>query len=712
MRIVCLAALIWLGSGVIRAQETSKREKIGLALSGGGAKGFAHIGVLKVLEEAGLSIDYIAGTSMGSITGALYSIGYTADELDSLVNTTDWDDLFNDNVGRRYMPMEEKLEDGRFIGSVFFKNGKVQLPSGLVAGQKVSNFISRLTWGVHHINLFRELPIPFVCVATDIETGAAVVIDRGYLPEALRASMAIPTVFTPVQYDGQLLVDGLLARNFPAEDVKALGADVVIGVDVGSELRTKNNINSLLDIMDQSLSFQIVTSNKQQQGYCDVLIQPDLNGYTAADFDKARAIIDSGEAAARRQWPRLKAIAESLTGHATQRAIAKTAVDSIFIYRVKVEGLKFASKRMLRTQLGITAPAWVTAASLEQAINRVYASNFFERVAYQLVPSEQGTLLVIKAVEANTDLLRFSFRYNSEFDAAILLNLTLRNRLMRGSVFRTDIQLGTEFQAVASYTVITDIPPRIGMRISTDYLQSPLRFYQPAGNFSEIDYRQWGGDVLVGSIFSNVFLATVGIRKQIANLEKNDLDVVLPGSKNFHAVVGQLLIDTYDKTVFPTSGFQTQNIGVWTGKKIYSSASFSSYQSAGMLFAPMTSKVSMIMGWRMARARGKDVPINLQNRLGGATIFLGLDPGERSGRYLRMYQFGFQYEIYPHRYVMLRGNVGNAANRWMGFTPKSSDVKGAGLTIGAETLLGPIEWTIMHGTEHNVLAYFNIGYHF
>ncbi|MBX7152151.1 patatin-like phospholipase family protein [bacterium] len=711
MRILSLLILIWLGFSGIEAQETG-REKIGLALSGGGAKGFAHIGVFKVLEEAGIPIDYIAGTSMGSIAGALYSIGYTAAELDSLVISTDWDDLFDDNVGRRYMPMEEKLEDGRFIGSVFFKNGKVQLPSGLVAGQKVSNFISKLTWGVHHISNFHELPIPFVCVATDIETGAAVTIDHGYLPEALRASMAIPTVFTPVQYEGRLLVDGLLTRNFPAEDVKALGSDIVIGVDVGSELRAKNSINSLLDVMDQSLSFQIVASNKQQQGYCDVLIQPNLNGYTAADFDKARAIIDSGEVAARRQWSRLKGIAESISRQIAQRSIAKTDVDSIFIYRVKVQGLKLASKRMLRTQLGITAPAWVTAASLEQAINRVYASNFFERVAYQLVPSEQGTMLVIKAVEATTDLLRFSFRYNSESDAAILLNMTLRNRLMRGSVFRADVQLGTEFQTVASYTVITDIPPRIGLRISTDYFESPLRFYQPAGNFSEIDYRQWGGDVLVGSIFSNVFLATVGIRKQISVLEKNDLNVALPGSKNFHALVGQLLIDTYDKTVFPTNGIQTQNVAVWADKKIYSPASFSSYQSAGMIFAPMTSKVSMILGWRLSRTHGNDVPINMQNRLGGANIFLGLDPGERSGQYLRMYQFGFQYEFYPHRYLLLRGNVGNAANTWMGFTPKNNDVKGGGLTIGAETLLGPIEWTIMHSTEHSVLTYFNIGYHF
>jgi len=300
-------ALVGILAAHTPAQEMPPRPRVGLAFSGGGAKGFAHIGVLKVLEELGLPIDCITGTSMGSVIGGLYAIGYTTDSLTALARRKDWPQFFNDAATRRDLPMEEKLWDGRYFATFPIRKGNVQLPGGLVAGQKISALLSRLTWSVHHLTDFRELPIPFACVATDLETGEAVTLDHGFLPEAIRASIAIPTVFTPVKLNNRLLVDGGLTRNLPAVDVRQLGADIVIGVDVGAPLSSEEKLNSFFSIIDQISSFRAAEINTVQRQSCDILITPELTGLTAGSFDRADTLIKRGEMAARRLLPRLRA---------------------------------------------------------------------------------------------------------------------------------------------------------------------------------------------------------------------------------------------------------------------------------------------------------------------------------------------------------------------------------------------------------------------
>ncbi len=221
------------------AQEPSKRPKVGLVLSGGGAKGLAHIGVLRAMEKAGLTPDYITGTSMGSIVGGLYAIGYSADEIDSIVSTVDWDELLTNEIPLSDIAIEEKEYYGRYIAELPIEGVKVSLPKGLIEGQKLTELLTRLTRPAHGISDFSKFPIPFACVAANIETGLPEVLNKGFLPEAIRASMSIPTVFTPIEIDDKLLVDGGLVRNFPVQEVLDMGADIVIGVFVSSDLESK-----------------------------------------------------------------------------------------------------------------------------------------------------------------------------------------------------------------------------------------------------------------------------------------------------------------------------------------------------------------------------------------------------------------------------------------------------------------------------------------
>ena len=303
--VVLLAAL---GESALAQQtegsaEQKSRPKIGLALSGGGARGSAHIGVLKVLEENNIPIDYIAGTSMGSIVGGLYSIGMSPDEILEGIESIDWDDVFHDFPAREERSFRRKRDDDLYLVKAkpgIDKDG-LKLPEGVVQGQKINMALSRFTQPVQNIKNFDNFAIPFRAVASDIVTGDAVVLDSGNLAAAIRASMSVPAAFAPITIDGRQLVDGGIANNLPIDVVRAMGADIVIAVDISTPLLTEDELGSALKITIQltgiltrrNAEAQIATLTEE-----DVLLIPDLGDITSADFDRAAEAIPTGVAAA------------------------------------------------------------------------------------------------------------------------------------------------------------------------------------------------------------------------------------------------------------------------------------------------------------------------------------------------------------------------------------------------------------------------------
>ena len=295
------AVLLLLISCSALSANSMERPKIGLVLSGGGALGFAHIGTLKMLDSLQIPIDYIAGTSMGGILGALYAIGYDGLELEKLVQQTDWIDLFTDHPSRGKLPYFEKKMADRFQLVFSMEGFHPSPPSGLIFGQKVTLLFSSLTFPYEHIHSFDRLPIPCRCVAVDLVTGNEVVLDRGSLARAMRSTMAIPTIFSPVEWGDSLLVDGGIMNNLPVDVVRAMGADIVIAVDVGNRLHPKEQINSALKVLDQSINMLGIQKWRENSKQADVLIRPDLEGLTMGDFveDKIAQIIHDGKTAAR-----------------------------------------------------------------------------------------------------------------------------------------------------------------------------------------------------------------------------------------------------------------------------------------------------------------------------------------------------------------------------------------------------------------------------
>ena len=286
-----LFLLPFLGLGQDTAQEDLK---VGLVLSGGGAKGLAHIGALKVIEEAGIRIDYIGGTSMGAFVGGLYASGYSAQQLDSIFNVLDFDTLIQDEVPRSTKTFYEKEDGERYALTLPFDDFKVSFPSGLSKGQNVYNLLSKLTTHVSDVEDFDQLPIPFFCVATNVETGQAKIFEEGYLPRVISASGAIPTLFSPIKIGDSIYVDGGVVNNYPVDEVRAMGADLIIGIDVQDSLRTREELKSAISLLGQVNNYRTIDAMKEKAGRTDLYMKPNIENYNVVSFDEGNQIILSG----------------------------------------------------------------------------------------------------------------------------------------------------------------------------------------------------------------------------------------------------------------------------------------------------------------------------------------------------------------------------------------------------------------------------------
>src|SRR5664280_2713829 len=311
--IICLFCLFFVFNPQnISAQEVRKRPKIGLVLSGGGAHGIAHIGVLKVMEEAGLRPDFITGVSMGSIIGGMYSLGYSADSLQKIFKKINWKLILSNKIPENKVIFLEKSHFSNSIISLPLSFRKVILPSGLINGQQVENILSFYAWPAADINDFSKLPIPFLCVGTDIITYKKILLKTGYLPDAIRASFSVPSIFTPLKIDTLLLLDGGLIRNFAASEARDMGADIIIGSYVGFNGYKADKLQSVSGIMEQIAMFRSLDDFEGEKKLVDVLIKPKTEGFSIFEFDNVDSLIQRGYKAALPFKARFRKLADSL----------------------------------------------------------------------------------------------------------------------------------------------------------------------------------------------------------------------------------------------------------------------------------------------------------------------------------------------------------------------------------------------------------------
>jgi len=432
---ICLVIVLLfncLGPGETSAQE---KPKIGLVLSGGGAKGLAHIGILKSLEEAGITPDFITGTSMGSIMGGLYAIGYTADEIKQIALEADWDQLLSNKSNLNEVVFEEKDYYNRYISELNIDGLKFELPRGLIEGQKLSNMLSNLTRPVHSLNDFSRLPIPYACVAADIETGLGVVLNSGSLARSMRASMAIPSIFTPVEIDEKLLVDGGLVRNFPVEENLEMGADFIIGVFVGNQLLRKDELKSPLSVLTQSAFIHSSFDTDVQKKLVNIYIEPDMEAYGAGSFTDAAAIIEIGEKYGQIFLEEFKCLRDSLENLGWKNSPVNKPVsrDSLYFTEIAIMNNKSVPESFILDRLSVEPESWITIDQLQDGIDNLYGTRYFTKILYEIHDIDKGKRLVIDVGEAPDGQLKGALQYDTETEISLLVNFTYRNLLFNNS---------------------------------------------------------------------------------------------------------------------------------------------------------------------------------------------------------------------------------------------------------------------------------------
>jgi len=699
--------------------------KIGLVLSGGGAKGLAHIGVLKVLEREGIKPDYIAGTSMGSIVGALYAIGYTASEIEQIVLSLNWEQVLSDEVLREDISIEEKDQDSKYIAEFPIVNWRVSLPRGFRVGQRISNVLAHYTWSVHNVSDFRKFPIPFACVATDIETGEAVTINKGYLPDALRASMAIPSIFSPMEIDGRMLVDGMLVRNFPVSDAKDMGANYIIGVDVGAPLYKKNELSSIFEILDQASSFKSAESTLKQQTQCNILIKPDLVGYNAASFEAADSLIVRGEKAANQHLDAIKQLAANTKKRMIRENVSEKR--EIDIDTIDIEGLNEVSKYIILGKLDIKKFGKIEIKTIEKGIARIYGSQFFKRVNYKIEERGGKNILVIRVVEQSSNFFKVGINYDSDLKSAILLNLTFRNILGDGSRLLTDLKLSENPAFKIHYSIHTKFKPNIGFSSKFWVQNFDAAYYNADGGLvSKFNFWHYNLSAELHSSMSNQLSLLSGlegeslsIKPQIAAIDTISYDI------SFFNAYFRILYDSYDRGVFPRKGskfyFETKYyINADYEKPNHWNRNFWRFQISYTKIAAVSEHLSFINTWNAGHIQGENVHWGALFFLGGSSSFesniIAFEGNNFMGADSRCFVstcVGIQVEPWTDRFFTLKTNIAK-----LGSTPDEVLVfddfmYGFGVSFGVKSIIGPLVVNVSQGNRHNELIMnVNIGYRF
>ncbi len=694
---------------------------IGLVLSGGGAKGLAHVGVLKVLEREGIHIDYIGGTSMGGLVGGLYAAGYTPSQLEEICLELPWTKLLADEKERRDLPLQEKLNYDRFIISLPMVGFIPGLPKGLKEGQLVVNVLNKLTWAVNDIHDFEDLPTPFFCVATDLATGDTVLIKNGDLPMALRATMSIPSIFAPTEINGRMVIDGGIVNNFPIDIMLAQGLDYVIGVDVGAPLYKADEIKSVINILDQISSYHQQERYRDNLELTDLYIKPDITGLTAMSFDDVGGVIKRGEDAAMLQIDKIRKLAAEIKKQNQKpRKFHLNMSDTIFISKVEVEGLEKVGLKMVDGRLGINIPGVNSISNINAAIDRLYSSNFFEFINYKLIKSHDGYILKIMVIENPNSLFNVGLRYDTDLGASLLLNVELINKLFAGSRLDFSLKVGQNPRGGIRYLV--DRGQNIGFGGDVHYNSSYIKIYSTDFNTVEATYYMsfTSLDLLLFSNYSNNATFMLGGSMEFMNISTkvSPIPISYSGTPYFN-LFAEYILDSYNNRYYPTKGsvfkFRPTMVTQYNSKSVfYVNTEVASVVNFNKRLSLLPSAF-LGVSWGgldntgyfyMLGGGGSNDFYNMQG-------FIGLPFSGSFSNNLLYGRLDLRYQFFKKHYVILKANLALESNFFEELLVNSTFTYGGGIAYSLNSLVGPVELGLNISNRHYTPSIFvNIGFYF
>lgn len=745
MKYSLIILCVFLSTLCVNAQTTNdqKQPKIGLVLSGGGAKGFAHIGVLKVIDSLGIKVDYIAGTSMGAIIGSLYASGYSGKQLDSIFKGLDFDDVINDYLPREAKTFYERDNSEKYAVTLPFNHFKLKLPTAISRGQNVYNLLSKLTLHVNEIEEFDKLPIPFFCIATNVETGAAVILDHGNLAQAITASGAFPSLFQPVIIGDQVLIDGGVVNNYPIDELRAKGMDIIIGVDVQDGLSTREDLTSAPEILLQINNYRTINDMKLKVKKTDIYIKPDIKDFTVVSFDEGRKIVENGKLAALSKLEELKKFENTINSENHQKIKIK-ASDSISINTIYVRGNEKYTRAYVLGKLKLKNNTTVSYNDFNRGVNNLVATNNFDMFNYEFEKMPDGKSYdlhtEIKETQTNT-YLRLGLHYDELYKSAALVNLTRKRLLFDNDVASFDFILGDNVRYNFEYFIDKGFYWSIGLKSRFNQFNKNVSAQlvldeneQAITGLNKIDaeLQDQTNQFYLQTQFRKDFALSIGAEHKRLKIKSETIineiedDEIIFENTDYLSLFGGLKLDTYNNKYFPKRGvYFNGDFHLYLHASEFNKE-FTQFSIAkadiGYAFS-LSDKFGINLLTQGGFKIGDNSTSTLDFALGGYgnnfinnfIPFYGYSSIALTGNSFVKGSITADYEIFKKHHINMAANFANVENgifesgEWF-TTPNYS---GYALGYAVETFLGPLEAKYSWSPETKKgIWFFNLGFWF
>ncbi|MCQ4311619.1 patatin-like phospholipase family protein [Pseudomonas stutzeri] len=701
--------------------------KTGLVLSGGAARGLAHIGVLKALEEHGVQIDAIAGTSMGAVIGGLYAAGYSVEELEKLALSLDWQQVLSDDPPRQDVPFRRKQDDRDFLVKrklSFRDDGSLGLPLGVIQGQNLALLLERLLVHTSDTRDFDRLPIPFRAVATDIANDKKVIFRSGHLPQAIRASMSIPAVFAPVEIDGRLLVDGGMVDNIPMDVARDMGVDRLIVVDIGSPLQSREQLLTVVDVLNQSITMMTRRNSEEQLATLrteDLLVQPMLAGFGSTDFGRAEQLIDAGYRAASALDGRLAAMRSDSGGNLALSLARSADPRTPLITEVRIENDSKVGDAVIRRHIRQQVGKRLDLQDLQKDMGTLYGLDYFEQVEYRVVHGDPGNTLVITTREkrSGTDYLRLGINLSDDFggDSAFNIGASYRKNGINelGAEWLTRLQLGDHQELFSEFYQPLDAGSR--WFVAPNLFAETQNVESITDNDPIAEYRlqRYGYGLNLGRQIANNGEIRFGIGQAWGEADVRVGDQQLPEfsfEEGYYQL--QYSFDTVDNVDFPREG---EDIGLTLRQYDPGLGSDERYRQWEFSLDKAVSHGvdTLVFGGRYGRTLDDAEVVTSSFLLGGARQLSGFRQDALSGQNISLARVIYFRRMTPRSFLPLdfplylgasleRGRAWNNDNEF-----DSGYINAGSVFIGYETPLGPLNFSYGLNDEAERALYMNLG---
>ncbi|MVM37760.1 hypothetical protein GO730_09420 [Spirosoma sp. HMF3257] len=729
---------------LLPAQSKPTRPKLGLTLSGGGARGLAHIGLLKAIDSVGLKIDYVTGTSMGAIVGSLYAAGYSGNDILKIASNLDWNNILTNKSQLTNVRFAEKEDYDRYLLELPFVKGQFLLPRGVLESNELWLKLNELFLPYYKIKDFAKFQRAFQCIATDLVTGESVVLTKGNIAQAVRASMAIPAFFSPVPYEGKLLVDGGIVRNFPVANARDMGAGFIIGSNVSAGLYKEENLSNPFSILNQISFYRESYDFTDQRKLTDLYIDYPLEKYSSASFTSTQQIIQLGLEEGKRLYPKLKRLKDSLDARYGQEAEMETIsrVDSVLVTDVVVEGLDKVEAAVFLRDMAISKAHYYRATSLNQRIRPAFGTDYFQKISYELQPvSGDNARLIFQVQKAPGTYLRLGLSYNSATGIGIKAGFKVKHPTSYYATASLALSLGENPRLETNYATyigkMRTILLKTALRGESTDIFTYNQDFERSGLYNQTYF---GADVHVLKIHRGLLAYGLGTRyERLTYSPKIVSQLQARGHTSFVNSYVSVQANTLNSASFPTKGYllnleggiiyrQRPSFTVSLNNQVLGNQdsslfSFDSYYQSKLFFEYHIPAGKHSFFYQLQSAinyKYKQVFLNdfivggLNPAFRNQISFAGLPAASLFTSSVATVQAGYQYTLATNVYLLAR-----LSGLWHDFMNSNLRAQeqsegfalGYSVSAGYKSFLGPITISMQYSNLNKQLsAYFNIGF--